>query len=233
MSLTYATFTTSVANFLVIPITNPDLIAAFPNIIDDAEQRLYRDLDLLNTVVGVNGAAAAPSNAFTIPVPGGGGGPILVTQDVRVEVPGVGFVPLLPVSKAFIDTMYPNAASAGAPIYFAMLTQAIILFGPWPDQDYPVNVTGTIRPNPLSATNQTTLLSLYFPDLFLNAALAIGAGYMKNFGAATDDPQSGVSWETKYQTQLKSATLEEARKKFQDQGWISQSTGPQATPPRT
>ena len=90
-----------------------------------------------------------------------------------------------------------------------------------------------MRPLPLSASNTTTLLTVYFPDLFLNAALAIGYGYLKDYGAATDDPKAGVSWETKYQQQLKSAVVEEGRKKFQAQGWGAQGTSPEATPART
>jgi hypothetical protein len=69
--------------------------------------------------------------------------------------------------------------------------------------------------------------------LFLAAALACGYGYLKDYGAAADDPQSGISWEKKYTGQLKSAIVEEGRKKFQAQGWGAQGTSPEATPPRT
>lgn len=233
MSLTYATFTTALSNFLVIPLTNPDFIAAIPNIIDDAEQRLYRDLDLLDTVVGAGGTLTQLAASFTLPAPSAEYGPFLVVQGITVVLPSGTQVPLNPVSKEVIEYLYPGVAGAGVPEVFAMFRQGIILIGPRPDAAYAVAVVGTARPIPLSASNQTTLLSQYFPDLFLNAALAMGAGYMKNFGAATDDPQSGVSWETKYKTQLTSAIKEEARKKFQDQGWSSLSTGPSATPPRT
>ena len=52
-----------------------------------------------------------------------------------------------------------------------MVTQNQIVVGPWPDQDYQVEMTGTIRPAALSAANQTTLLTTYFPDLWFAATM--------------------------------------------------------------
>src|ERR1700694_498783 len=50
MSLTYSTYVTSLANLMVIDPTNAEFLTVLPNIIDDAEQRIYRELDLLSTV---------------------------------------------------------------------------------------------------------------------------------------------------------------------------------------
>lgn len=229
MSLTYTTFISSLANFLVIPVTDPNFIAAIPNIIDDAEQRLYRELDLLSTIVGDSSGSLTPNfPEFVIPVPIGGNGPYLVVQDMLVAGK-----PSVPISKEAMSFLYPDGTNAGPTQFFAMLTQNLVTVGPWPDAAYGVKIIGTVRPAPLSVSVPQTLLSLYFPDLLLSAGLAMGAGYLKDFGAVTDDPQTGMSWEKKLTTQLTSAIKEEARKKFQDQGWGSLSTGPSATPPRT
>jgi hypothetical protein len=48
-----------------------------------------------------------------------------------------------------------------------------------------------------------------------------------------DNPQSAVSWEAHYQALVKSAQIEEARKKFTAEGWSSKQPAPLATPPRT
>ena len=40
VGLTYNTFTTSLANMIVVPVNDPAYVTALPNIIDDAEQRL-------------------------------------------------------------------------------------------------------------------------------------------------------------------------------------------------
>lgn len=238
--LTWATFTTSLANFLVIPLTDPNYITALPNIIDDAEQLSYRDLDLLNTIYRDSSVALVAGNRNYTEATSGTNGPFVVTQQLNVITPAgttnpdLGTRnPLLPASKEMLDAIYPSAIGSDIPIYFAPIAQNSFVVGPWPDQNYTIEAVGTQRPAPLSASNTTTLLSVYFPDVFLNASLVIGAGFLKNFGAASDDPQSGVSWKSKYDAALKSATVEEARKKFQAQGWGSLSTGPEATPPRT
>jgi hypothetical protein len=36
----------------------------------------------------------------------------------------------------------------------------------------------------------TTILSLYVPDLFVAAAMIFMAGYQKDFGSQSDDPQA-------------------------------------------
>lgn len=238
--LTYATFTASLANFLVIPVTDANFVSAIPNIIDYAEQQSYRDLDLLNTVFRDASVALTAGNRTMTEATSTTNGPFLVTQEINVITPAgttnpdLGTRnPLLPATKEMLDYLYPSSAGTGVPQYYAPINQNTFVVGPWPDAAYTVEVVGTQRPAPLTSTNTTSLLSVYFPDVFLNAALVYGAGYLKNFGAAQDDPQSGTSWKTLYDIALKSSVTEEARKRFQAQGWGAQSTGPEATPPRT
>lgn len=237
--LTYSTFTAQLANFLVIPITDPNLIQAMSSIIDDSEQRAYRDLDLQNTVFRDSSVALVAGNRNLTEAISTTNGPFVVTQQINVITPAgtanpdLGTRnPLLPATKEMLDALYPSNTGAGIPQYFAPINQNSFVVGPWPDQAYQVEVVGTQRPEPLSASNQTTLLSVYFPDLFLAAACAIGAFYMKNFGAGSDDPQSGISWNQKYKEQLQSAVTEEQRKRFTSAGWSSASPAPLATPPR-
>lgn len=238
--LTYGTFTAQISNFLVIPVGDPNLAAAMPSIIDDAEQRLYRDLDLLNTVYTDTSVTLTSGLRSFTEANSTTNGPFLVTQEINVITPAgttnpeLGTRnPLLPATKEMLDFLYPSSAGAGVPKYYAPVNQNTFVVGPWPDANYTIETVGTQRPAPLSVSNTTTLLSVYLSDLFLAAGLVMGAAWMKDFGAATDDPKSGVTWESKYQTQLRSAMAEEARKKFQGQGWGPQSTGPEATPART
>ena len=140
----------------------------------------------------------------------------------------------MPASRDFLDYTYPSAIGSTIPQYFSMTTQTSLIVGPWPDQSYQMEVVGTIRPQPLSTTNVTTLLSIYFPDLFVAASMVFGTGYQQNFGAATvDNPQMAVNWESHYQSLLKSAQTEEAMKKFTGEGWSSKQPAPTATPART
>ena len=114
-----------------------------------------------------------------------------------------------------------------------MTTQSSVIVGPWPDQSYQAEISGTIRPAPMSLGNPTTLLSQYFPDLWMAGLMIFGAAYQQNFGASSDNPQMAQSWENHYQTLIKSAAVEEARKKFTSQGWSDKQPAELATPPRT
>lgn len=237
MALTYNSFVTSLANMIVVPVGDPGFVDALPNIIDDAEQRLYRELDLLSTVTRATGPLTASNRNFTLPT---GNGDFVVVEQMNAIFPAgttdadQGLrVPMLPVSKEYLDTVYPSATGSGIPTMFAPISQTAWIVGPWPDAAYSVEVVGTIRPAPLSASNQTTFLSQYLPDVFLAAALVMAAGYQMNFSSMGDNPQGAVSWETHVKTLIDSAKVEEIRKKFGSQGWSSKSPDPIATPPRT
>lgn len=236
MSLTYSTFNTSLANLLVVAITDPGYVTALPNIIDDAEQRLYRELDLVNTSTRDSTASLTAGNRnFTLPSTNG---TFIVTDEVNIVTPAGTApdsgtrVPLVPASEEMLNNLWPSVAGSTAPQYFAMINQDAIIVGPWPDQAYRVEVVGTIRPQPLSSTNTTTLLSVFFPDLMLAASMVFAAGYQRNFGAGSDDPKMATSWENHLQTLLGSAKTEEARKQFISQGWSAKQPAPLATPPR-
>jgi hypothetical protein len=113
-----------------------------------------------------------------------------------------------------------------------MITDQTIIVGPSPDLAYGMEVIGWGRPKPLSATNPTTYLTLELPDLFLAESLIFGYGYLKDFGAAADDPQGSVSWSSHYDKLWQSANAEEQRKRYSAQGWTSKQPAPLATPAR-
>ncbi|MGB8632682.1 MAG: hypothetical protein WCD69_25450 [Xanthobacteraceae bacterium] len=238
MSYNYTTYVADLANLLVIPSTDADYQTVLPNIIDDAEQRIYRDIDLLNTITRDYSAAfTTGTRTFNLPATNG---TFYVVDSIYAITPFGTAVPdngtrneLFPVSRPFLTATYPSSNGSTVPAYFAMTTQTSLIVGPWPDQAYQVEVVGTIRPAPLGSTNVTTLLTAYLPDLFIAASMVFGAAYLQNFGQSVDNPQMGVNWESHYQTLLKSAQTEESRKKFTGEGWSSKQPAPLATPPRT
>lgn len=234
MSFTYAQFKTDLANMLVVPEDDPGYVQALPRIIDDAEQRLYRDLDLLSTVVRATGALTINNRNFNLPTTAG---TFVVVEQMNVITPAgttnpdLGTrVPMLPVSKEYLDAVFPSVAGAGVPSLFAPISQENWIVGAWPSAAYTVEVVGTIRPAPLSEANTSTLLSNYLPDVFFAAALVFSAGYQLNFSAGADNPAAGMSWETHVKVLIDSAKVEEIRKKFGSQGWSSKSPDPIATP---
>ena len=143
-------------------------------------------------------------------------------------------VPLLPTTKEFLDAVYGSSftANRAAPKYFVPFNETLFFVGPVPDQAYPVEVVGTYRPNSLSATNTSTFISLYLPDIFIMASMIYISAYQRNFGRQSDDPAMAQSYESQYKALLQSAIVEEARKKFDAAGWSSQSPATIATPTR-
>ena len=238
MALTYSQYVTSLANLIVVPEADANFQVDLPNIIDDAELRIYRDLDLLNTVVrDASSTLTTGTRTFSLP---SASGTFVVTEQINVITPSSATTAdggtrnsLVPASKEVLDMLWPSSTGSTVPQYFAPVTQETFIVGPWPDAAYPVEVVGTIRPLTLSSTNVTTLLSAYFPDLFVAASMVRASGFLQNYGQAVDDPKQAVTWEVHYQSLLANANVEEARKKFTSYGWSSKEPSPLATPPGT
>jgi hypothetical protein len=217
MSLTYATYQTALAALMVTTPTEAGFTTILPTIIDYAEQRIYRDLGLLATVVRQSGTLTANSRDFTLP---SGAGRFVAISGINVYTPVATTAirhPLTAATRDVVDTCWPSETAASAatvPALFAMLTDQAVILGPPPGAGFTAEVIGTIRPTPLSASNTTTFLASFLPDLFLAASMVFAAGYQKNFGGQSDDPRMSQSWETQYQTLKASADTEETRKKF-------------------
>lgn len=240
MSLTYATYQSALATLTAIPTTDANFQTILPNAIDYAEQRIYRELDML--VEDVRDSTASTSTGvrnFTLPTTLG---TFQIITGINVITPastaadsGTRNV-CTPVSRDVLDWTYPSSTGSGVPTMFNYFSQASgqteILFGPWPDATYRVEVVGKIIPAPLSATNTTTFLTLYLPDLFLMASQIYFDNYMKNFGAIADDPKSAQTHEAQYMALLKSAADWEARKRFSGASWTSKQVEPMAVPQR-
>lgn len=233
MSYTYSEYVTTLANTLVVPADDANYLAELPRIIDDAEQRIYRELDLLTTIVrDQTGVLTANSRNFTFPQH------FVVPESINYFTPAgstTSRYQLVPTTREFIDAVWPNEAASSAsdvPMFYAMITDQTIIVGPPPGAGYTVEVVGTIRPAPLSVSNTTTYLTLYLPDLFFAASMVFGAGYLQNYGAMADNPQQGSSWEGHYQTLKGSADIEELRKKYASQAWSPKQPYAVSTPPR-
>jgi hypothetical protein len=236
-SLNYTDLVNTITNLTVISSTDPNFIQIFPQAISYAEDRLYRELDLLSTVTRVTGTLTAGSRNFTLPQTSGY---ILVTNGFNVITPATQTnpeegtrVPLTPTSRDYLDNVWPSSTGSTTPTEYAMITDQTIVLGPWPDANYTIEVIGVVQPAPLSATNPTTFLSLYLPDLLTAAVMIFMVGYQRDWGAQTDDPTQAQSWEAQYGKLFASANVFEVRKKYESGGWGSlQPTTPVTTPSR-
>lgn len=239
----FSDWITAVATLIEIPITNPALAAPssdpnfnnyYPRAIEFAEQRIYRELDLLNTrVTDDTGSLTANSRRFSLPT---SQGIILVLEELAVfNPPGTRNV-LIPTARQFMDMAYPSdtpPSTPSVPQYYALVDQGTVIVGPPPSSAFGMETVGTVRPLALSATNTATMLTQYFPDVFLAASMVAWAGYQRDYGQQSDDPQLAMSWEHVYEAAIKSAGIEEFRKKHEGQGWGTKLPSPIATPAQT
>lgn len=234
--LTYSQYVNEIATLAVVSPADVNFVEILPQMITYAENRIYRDLDFLTTVTSISTYATANNGrTFTFPI-----SDFITVQEVNLITPAGTTIPnngtrnpLLPVTKEWINYNYPSSTTASLPSYFAMFNQNTIILGPWPNNTYTVEVVGTFRPDSLSASNTTTFISLYLPDLMIMASMIYVSAFQRNFiSAAANDPAMPVNYETQYQTLLKSAMVEEARKKFQSSGWTAMSPAPVASPSR-
>lgn len=236
MTYTYTSYRAAIAEQLVVDVTDTNFLAMFPSLIDYAEQRMYRELDLLATVTRQTGTLTINSRDFTLPTTSGR---FVTTQAINVISPSSQTNPNAgtrnpcePVSLQYLDYSWPSTTGSGLPKAYAMVTDQTVVFGPAPAAAYTVEVIGTIRPTPLSADNTTTYLTLYLPDAFFAAGMIFGSGWQKNFGAQADDPKMAVSWEDQYVKLVASANIEEQRKRYASGAWGPMSPTPLATPSR-
>ena len=237
MSLTYASYIQQIATMAVVPVTDTNFTIIIPSIIDYAELRMQRDLDFLSTQISTNAYTfTGGSNTLTLPT-----SQFIVPQTFEVIDNSGNSTPLLPVGKEFIQNVYGSGSTQGLPQYFAVYggdtnttgnTSQYMIVGPTPASSYAVRLTGTIRSAPLSASNTTTFISTYLPDMFIMASMIYISAFQRNFGRLNDDPQMAQTYESQYQALKASALIEENRKKFQAAAWTSYSPAPAASPTR-
>lgn len=224
-----------------------------PQMLNYAELRIQRDLDLLPSLMSLTTSPTtsaaysilAGSNAVAIPT-----ADFVTIQTVGV-INGTATQPLLPVTKEYLQNIYNDSSYTDTPSYFAMtggdpdtggLTSSNIQLGPYADATYNLSITGTVRLASLypslgddgypAVGTGTTFISTYLPDVLIMASMIYLSAYQRNFGGAGNDPSMPGTYETQYQTLLKGATVEEARKKFNSSGWSALSPAPLAALPR-
>lgn len=233
----YSQLVIYLAQLLVLDTDEPDFTAILPAALQDAEQRIYLDLDFLNTrTVNSGSTFTAGSRLFTLPTTPS---TIMVLQGVAAITPA-GAAPSLgtrnqlePVSLDYIDSTWPTESITGVPDAWAMRDDASIVVKPTPAGAYVAELTGMFRPTPMSAANPATYIGNTYPQLLVAACMVFLAGWQRDYGQQSDDPKLAVSWKDIYGSQLELAMNEEQRRKGQGVGWAPFSETPKAVPPRT
>lgn len=246
-ALTYNAYVTQIATMAIVDTTTSSSVVvgvdpAFNNIIpqmlDFAEMKISRDLDLLSAEVERSYSLTAATNIFSVPT----------TDFVTIRTIVVNGIPLTPVSKEFLQNVYATGAGASQPLYFAPYgadiatggnTSINYMMGPWPDQNYATVVTGTTRQpslylfaNATDAGTKTTFISTWLPDLLIQASMIYISQFQRNFLPTSNDPNMPGSFAANYDTLLQQAKSEALRQRFAASVWTSTPVSVAATPTR-
>jgi hypothetical protein len=233
----------SLVGGVVTPLNQPEFTAVIPMMLNYAEQRIQRDMELLNTQV-LRGpyALAVGSNQLSVPP-----SDLLTVQDTLVSINGTP-TPMHPVSKAYLLTVWPSTSTPGPPKVVCLeggdqatqgLTGTILLFGPPPDAPYQVNCIGESRvptlasfANAAQAATSSTWIATWLPDLLVMACMIYVSAYQRDFGRQSDDPQMAQSYEAQYQGLLSGANKQEFQRRWEADAWSALAASPVATPTR-
>lgn len=194
------------------PSSDSDINFELPRILDQAEQRIYTDMDLLQARMQ-DYSKSCTANSRTLTLPTG----TMVVEGVSV-ISQVGTTPVTSpavgkrnpcerVSLDFIDTCCPQEKpGTGIPSYYAPLDAETIVLAQTPISAYMVEITGTKRPASISSTNTSTYVSTYYPQLLQASSGLAFATYQKN-------QESITLYKDQYQSFLVTALAEEKRRR--------------------
>lgn len=220
--MNYIEYAIAVANLIPVNATSTQFQNLMPNMINYAEQRIYRELQLISTRITNSSSNLTINNrSFTLPTNLGN---FITVTGVNVITPagqtasGTGDRnPLTHVPQTVCDYLCKTNNSSSAtdyPIMYYMKDQTTLIVGPAPGAAFNMEVIGTIRPTPLSASNTTTFLTQYLPDLFIAASMVFAGNNIRDFGVEAGNANIGPQWEQQYKDLLASANSEELKKKY-------------------
>lgn len=230
----YNDLNTALTGLLVIPVLDPQWISILPSVIDYAEGRIYKNMDFLAVSSTDTSKVFTPANRQII-------------LPTRLAVPEqLGFADLTgsvnfldPVSLEFINSVWPEQATPGDMKWWclngfdnAANAYTAVVAGT-PAAAYVAHVHGKFRPEPISAANTSTYLSVNHPELLVAACMIFASGYQRDFGAQASDPGMSQSWENQYKALLEASMIQEQRVKSQGPGWQHLDPAPQAGTQRT
>ena len=149
MTLNYFTYMDQIANLMAVKINTYQFQTMLPDMIDYAEQRLYRELNLIYTRSTVTGTLSANSRSFTLPN-ATGSIPFITVSNVNAVISSVR-KPLLHMPSNVVDYLAPNdTATAGDyPTMYYMKDQSNLIVGPSSTTSTTLEILGTYRPAPL------------------------------------------------------------------------------------
>lgn len=170
MQYTYSTLLASCQNYFID--SSGEYLAEFPKLVQLAEMRIIKDLNLSVFDTVAIGMMTLGSSDLTKPLD------MIAIQDLFVEVNG-SKVYLQERSKSFLDNYWPNPTLMDVPVYYADNTTDLWQIAPTPDSSYNYQVNYVVRPTSMSETNPTTWIGDKIGELLLAATLVYSAIFFR------------------------------------------------------
>lgn len=154
-------------------------------VIQQAEQRIYRDVQIPVLKKNVAGNLTTNNRYLTTP------DDYLATYSLAVNNNG-SYEYLLPKEVEFLREAYPSTSSTGVPRYYGIFDNNTFIIGPPPNQNYNVELHYYYEPTSIVVSN-TTWLGDNAEDALLYACLVELYTYLKG------EPDLLQSYEARYQ----------------------------------
>jgi len=162
--MTYAELIASLQDW--VESTETALVAELDFIIELAEKRIYRSIDL-NNARTEDATVTMTASVATVAVPTA----VIILRSVQVVIANTRTA-LLQKDLSFLDDYTGNRTTEGTPRYYAWKNEATLQLAPIPNAAAAagtITMEYTARPTQLSSSNTTTWLSLNAPDVLLYA----------------------------------------------------------------
>tara|TARA_R110000824_G_scaffold389096_1_gene585002 strand:+ start:1745 stop:2377 length:633 start_codon:yes stop_codon:yes gene_type:complete len=151
--------------------TGTDFVAAIPTFVKQAEQRIYRSVNLPVNRKNVAGNMTDGNAYLTMPTD------FLFPLSLSITSSS-NQIFLLNKDANFIRSTYPNASTEGTPKYYGVFDVDTFIIGPTPDANYTTELHYYYQPNSI-VTDSTSWLGTNADTVLLYGSLVEAYVYMK------------------------------------------------------
>jgi len=184
--MTYAELTAAIKDYANNTETN--FVAAIPTFVKQAEQRIYRSVNLPVNRKNVAGTMTDGNQYLTMPTD------FLLPLSLSITSSS-NQIFLLNKDSNFVRSTYPNASTKGTPKYYAVFASDTFIIGPTPDANYVTELHYYYQPASIVDTSPSWL-GTNADTVLLYGSLVEAYTYMKG------DPDMMQVYQQRYQEAL-------------------------------
>jgi hypothetical protein len=194
MSWTYTTLKSAIQDYT--QNTESTFVADLGTMIQQAEDRIVKSVELPNFRKNVTGSLTSGSQYLTAP------DDYLYPFSLAVLDSDSDYSYLLNTDVSFIREAYPSASTTGVPKHYAQFDDNSFIVGPTPNANLNVELHYYYVPESITAASSgTTWLGTNAPELLLYGSLVEAYTFMKG------EPDILANYEKRFQESLQKLTL--------------------------